>query len=238
MKKQLLVLFLLSLVAISACAPDPRKEAQAYAIKSEADQQALNQEQTRKQVEELHNLNVEREEELYDLEVEREQLDIQKDRATAAVWNKIADTFLTSIAAMFLILLTSVVYEVTRANRGISDAITIAALNRANLIPLNPTTRQFPLLIKQVSTYRFAVYNPNDGSVTLLDERNPADRQKIAAASLTQVSGVLASEARQSSDPAGMSMIRPPVLDVKSNGDEIMIGDSFIRNAISLNTGE
>lgn len=227
MKKQLLVLFLLSLVALSACAPDPRKEAQAYAIKSEADQQALNQEQTRTQDEELHNL-----------EVEREQLDIQNDRATAAVWSKIADTFLTSIAAMFLILLTSVVYEVTRANRGISDAVTIAALNRANLIPLNPTTRQFPLLIKQVSTYRFAVYNPNDESVVLLDERNPADRQKIAAAGLTQVSGVLASEARQSSDPAGMSMIRPPVLDVKSNGDEIMIGDSFIRNAISLNTGE
>lgn len=227
MKKQLLVLFLLSLVALSACAPDPRKEAQAYAIKSEADQQALNQEQTRAQNEELHNL-----------EVEREQLDIQNDRATAAAWVKIADTFLTSIAAMFLILLTSVVYEVTRANRGISDAVTIAALNRANLIHLNPTTRQFPLLIKQVSTYRFAVYNPNDGSVALLDERNPADRQKIAAAGLTQVSGVLASEARQSSDPAGMSMIRPPVLDVKSNGDEIMIGDSFIRNVISLNTGE
>lgn len=227
MKKQLLVLFLLSLVALSACAPDPRKEAQAYAIKSEADQQALNQEQTRAQNEELHNL-----------EVEREQLDIQNDRATAAAWSKIADTFLTSIAAMFLILLTSVVYEITRANRGISDAVTIAALNRANLIHLNPTTRQFPLLIKQVSTYRFAVYNPNDGSVALLDERNQADRQKIAAAGLTQVSGVLASEARQSSDPAGMSMIRPPVLDVKSNGDEILIGDSFIRNAISLNNGE
>lgn len=223
MKKQLLVL-LLAILSISACAPDPRKEAQAYAIKSEAEQQALSQEQARQQSEELHNL-----------EVQREQIDIQNERANSAVWVSIADTFLTSLAAIFLVTLTALAYQITRASRGISDAVSVAAMNRANLIPLNPITRQFPL-IKQVSEHRFAIHNPNTGSVKLLDERNPEDRQMIAAAAQVQVSGVLASEARQSNDPAGMAMIRPPVLDVKAEG--MWIGDSFLKDAIPHANGD
>lgn len=221
MKKQLLVT-LLAIFALSACAPDPRKEAQAYAIRSEADQQAYNNETARKQSEELQRLNV-----------ERQEIDLQKERVNAAVWNAIADTFLTSLAALFLVVMTGIAYEITRASRGVSDAVSQAALTRANLIYLNPTTRQFPLLIKQVSTHKFAIHNPNTGSVKLLDERNPEDRQMIAAASLTQVTGVLASEARQSNDPAGMALIHPPVLD--TNADGMWIGDSFLKNAIPLN---
>lgn len=223
MNKKLLVL-LLAIFMLSACAPDPRKEAQAFAIESEAQQKALDQEQARTQDEELHNIVV-----------QQEEVELQKERANAAVWVRIADTFITSLIALLLVGLTAVVYEVSRTAKGIGNAMVIAAETRANLIPLNPTTRQYPLFIKHVSGHRFAVHNPNTGSVILLDERNEADRQMIASVAQVQVSGVLASEARQSNDPAGMAMIRPPMIDVKADG--MWIGDSFIKDAIPLITG-
>ncbi|MCE7858407.1 MAG: hypothetical protein DYG86_01320 [Chloroflexi bacterium CFX2] len=223
MNKKLLVL-LLAVFMLSACAPDPRKEAQAFAIESEAQQKALDQEQARTQDEELHNIVV-----------QQEEVELQKERANAAVWVRIADTFITSLIALLLVGLTAVVYEVSRTAKGIGNAMVIAAETRANLIPLNPTTRQYPLFIKHVSGHRFAVHNPNTGSVILLDERNEADRQMIASVAQVQVSGVLASEARQSNDPAGMAMIRPPMIDVKADG--MWIGDSFIKDAIPLITG-
>lgn len=223
MNKKLLVL-LLAIFMLSACAPDPRKEAQAFAIESEAQQKALDQEQARTQDEELHNIVV-----------QQEEIELQKERANAAVWVRIADTFITSLIALLLVGLTAVVYEVSRTAKGMGNAMVIAAETRANLIPLNPTTRQYPLFIKHVSGHRFAVHNPNTGSVILLDERNEADRQMIASVAQVQVSGVLASEARQSNDPAGMAMIRPPMIDVKADG--MWIGDSFIKDAIPLITG-
>lgn len=224
MKKQLLALLLL-LFLLSACAPDPRKEAQAFAIRSDAQQSALDKEQARQQGEELHNIVV-----------QQEEIELQKKRANAAAWVRVADTFITTLIALVLVLLTAVVYEASRTAKGIGHALVIAAETRANLIPLNPTTRQFPLFIKQISAHRFAVHNPNTGSVKLLDERNPEDRQMIAAAAQVQVSGVLASEARQSNDPAGMAMIRPPVLDVKAEG--MWIGDSFLKDAIPHANGD
>lgn len=223
MNKKLLVL-LLAVFMLSACAPDPRKEAQAFAIESEAQQKALDQEQARAQDEELHNIVV-----------QQEEVELQKERANAAAWVRIADTFITSLIALLLVGLTAVVYEVSRTAKGIGNAMVIAAETRANLIPLNPTTRQYPLFIKHVSGHRFAIHNPNTGSVILLDERNEADRQMIASVAQVQVSGVLASEARQSNDPAGMAMIRPPMIDVKADG--MWIGDSFIKDAIPLITG-
>lgn len=223
MNKKLLVL-LLAVFMLSACAPDPRKEAQAFAIESEAQQKALDQEQARAQDEELHNIVV-----------QQEEVELQKERANAAAWVRIADTFITSLIALLLVGLAAVVYEVSRTAKGIGNAMVIAAETRANLIPLNPTTRQYPLFIKHVSGHRFAIHNPNTGSVILLDERNEADRQMIASVAQVQVSGVLASEARQSNDPAGMAMIRPPMIDVKADG--MWIGDSFIKDAIPLITG-
>lgn len=223
MNKKLLVL-LLAIFMLSACAPDPRKEAQAIAIKTDAQQSALDKEQARQQSEELHNIVV-----------QREEIELQKQQANAAAWNRAADTFITSILALLIVLIAAIAYEIMRTTKGIGNAMVIAAETRANLIPLNPTTRQYPLFIKHVSGHRFAIHNPNTGSVILLDERNEADRQMIASVAQVQVSGVLASEARQSNDPAGMAMIRPPMIDVKADG--MWIGDSFIKDAIPLITG-
>ena len=57
--KQLLPTILLVML-ISACAPDPRKEAEAYATRIEADQNALNSEQNRQHAEQLHQFELQR----------------------------------------------------------------------------------------------------------------------------------------------------------------------------------
>jgi hypothetical protein len=62
------------------------------------------------------------------------------------------------------------------------------------------------------------LHNPNTGSVIMLDVSNAAGRQLITTAGLTQLAGVIAQEAAKSQDPAGVSVIRPPVVNWRDDG--------------------
>lgn len=229
MNRQLIVIAFMLAFAMTACAPDPRKEAQAYAIQSTADQTALNAQQAREQSEELHNI-----------EIQNLQYESDHRKAIAARWDAAVNTIIKAFGIFGSIAvsasLIALAISFSRASIGISQAMSRAAMVRANLIYLNPTTRQFPLFVQHIHGSRYALHNPNTGSVLMLDERNPADRQMISTAGATQVAGVIAQEARQSSDPAGISIMRPPVIDAKDR--DLIVGASFLENAISFMTGD
>jgi hypothetical protein len=81
---------------------------------------------------------------------------------------------------------------------------------RANLIPLDEGTRQFPLFLQYQGKGRYALANPNTGSVTMLDSRREPDRQMIRAMAAVVLYGAIGREARLSKDPAGVAIIQPP----------------------------
>jgi hypothetical protein len=223
------LLAMLVLIVISACAPDPRKEAQAYATRSEADQSALTQEQQRQQSQDLHAIDM-----------QQKQLEQQHREATAQRWEAAMNSIIKwfgwagSVAVFMAVIAMAITFS--RTSLGVGEAMVRAANVRANLIQLNPTTRQFPLLIQHVHGNKYALHNPNLGSVVMLDAGKDADRQLIATAGATQIAGVLATEARRSSDPAGVAMVNVPIVDAKD--DQLLIGRDFLKDVAQLNAGE
>jgi len=210
MKKVLPIILLLILV--SACAPDPRKEAEAYATRIEADQNALNSEQNRQHAEQLHQFDL-----------QRRAMDQENQKAIQPQWQLALNRAIWGGSITLIIVVCFSVVSVTRTINQTVEGVGAAFVRRAdvgaNLIPLDRVTRQFPLLIQHVHGDKYALHNPNAGSVVMLDVSNPADRQMIATSGATQIAGVIAQEARQSTDPAGVSIIQPPIVNVK---DELL----------------
>lgn len=203
---------LLLALVLSSCAPDPRREAQAYQIREAADQDALNQAQDRAQDKEVHAL-----------EVERLQVEQGHREATAARWRAALNVGIDvvkwfAIAAVCYSLL-SVAQAVSRGSRGLAEALVRAAEVRANLIALDPKTRQYPLLVQPLGRGKFAALNPNTNSVLMLDVRSEPDRRMIQAMGAVQYAGALASEARQANDPSGVAIIQTPLIDVRSSDE-------------------
>ena len=211
MKRFLIILLLL--MFITACSPDPRKEAEAYATRIQADQDALNQQQTREHTEEV-----------YDLQMQQAQLEQGHRAAIAQEWRNGLNTMLhigfwfATAALCFTIFMTarSVNTAVSIASEGLATAMVRRAEVRANLIPLNPKTRLFDGYLQYLGQGRYAALNLNTNSVLLLDTRSEPDRQMIQTMGAVQYAGALAQEARQSTDPASVSIIQPPIVDVKS----------------------
>lgn len=206
---------LLLLFFVSACAPDPRKDAEAYKTRIEADQFALNSEQNRQQAEELHQF-----------ELQSQAMNQDNQKAIQEQWQLAMNRAIWMGSLTIILSVCLVIISVTRtANRtieGIGMAIVRRADVAANLIRLDKITRQFPLFIQQ-----HAVHNPNTGSVTMLDAGREADRQLIATSGATQIAGVIAQEARQSNDPTGVAMVQPPIVDVKD--EMITLGKDIMR---------
>jgi hypothetical protein len=78
---------------------------------------------------------------------------------------------------------------------GAGRAAARAAIVRANLIPLDAATRQFPLLLNYLGRGRYSLLDPNTEMVTLLDTRQPADRDKFRQMGMVKLAGVVAQEA-------------------------------------------
>lgn len=208
MRISIYIMFLI--LALTACAPDPRKEADAYATRIQAEQDALNSEQAR-----LHN------EDLHVIQLQEQVLEQGHREATKQEWRAGLNTMIRwgfgfGTFALCLVLVGAAVSSVYSA-MGTAKAMVHMANVKANLIYLDPATHQFPLF-HHVHGDRFAMHNPNDGSVVMLDLSQAADRQKIAGANATQMAGEIANQARQSSDPAGVSIVRPVVIDAEEEG--------------------
>lgn len=185
---------LLALVAffLVSCAPDPRREAEAEATRLEAESKAASEEQSRAQAEEIHDL------EMQDRRARQEEAQ----RAWQNIIHVAGIFAQVSVALMVLSVGVSCVW-MTLAS---SHAYSIYVHQRARLIPLDKSTRTFPLL-----TYSgkgiYMLTNPNDGSVTPLDTRNPADLEKVKAFANVTFAGALAQEARLATRPGELATI-------------------------------
>ena len=217
--------FIVFLMLVSGCAPDPRKEAQAFQIRSQAEQDALNSETARAHQQELN-----------DIQTKQLQLEEEHREATAAEWRtgwnmvmRYGFIILTAAVCFVMFMASrSIASSFATMTQGLSTAIVRAAEVRANLIQLDPTTRQYPVYLQYLGEGRFSAVNLNVNSVLLLDTRNEPDRQMISAMGAVQYAGALARESRQSQDPAGVSMIQTPIIDVKS--ELLSIGKDMVRH--------
>lgn len=214
-------IYILLVVAalVSGCGPDPRREAEAYATRAEADRQTALTEQQMEQADELHAL-----------EVERQQLENDHKAATAATYRSAMKFFIfvTLVIAALAVAYSTFITAKSYRNmaQGFADAFVTRAQFRAHWIPLDATTRQYPLYLQYLEKGRFALVNPNVNSVTILDSRSEPDRQMIASVSGVQIAGVIAQEARKSADPAAVSIMRPTVVDAQEGG--LLTGDGLM----------
>lgn len=203
--KRYIPIILFVTIAFTACQPDPRKQAQADQIREQAQQDALNQEQQRQQSSELHDL------EMQQLAVEQGHREATKQAWRNGLNMLITISFFFATAGVCYVIF-SLSRSISTASDGIAKAMVRAAEVKANLIRLDPVTRQYPLLAQYIGNGRFSLANPNTDSVLLLDSRNEPDRLMIQAAGAVQYAGALAREARQADDPAGVSIIKAPIV--------------------------
>lgn len=210
--KRLLIFLAMAGLLLSACAPDPRKEAQAFEIRTQAEQDALNAAQTRRQDAEIHAIAV-----------EEAKIEAGHKAATAAEWRNGVNRFIRVTFFFVIVELCVFLFYGTRtmivsfdiASKGLAKAAARKALVSANLIYLDPKTRQFPMLLQYIGKGKYSLVNGNADDVMMLDTRNAPDRQMIATSGLTQLAGAIAQEARQSSDPAGISVMQPVIVSAK-----------------------
>lgn len=215
--KRLALAAVLLLILTSCQTYDPRKDADAYATRRAADQNALNQEQTRQQSQDLH-----------ELEVTRQNLEIEQKQATAKQWVNAKRIIITAfgwsagIGIFVAVLMTAVSYSLS--TYGVARATMQGAELRANLIYADPATGLFPML-RHVHGNKYYLANGSTGSILQLDVTQPADRQLIAAYQVIAATGVLANASAESKDPAGVALINPPIVHTQT--EEITLGSTF-----------
>jgi hypothetical protein len=211
LKKLFPLIALVVFVFLSSCNPfaagEIRERAKADQIAAQTLQESLNQEQARKFAEDQHAFEVQ----------EAARVQAIKDSAvetakqTANLFVRIAG-FVAVLSVCTFMLGTTL--TVNSTVKGMGLAMVRAADVRANRISLNPATRQYDVFLNYVGGGRYSLVNPNTNSVTLLDTRNDPDRQMIAAMAAVQYAGVLSAEASKSDDPAGVSIIKAPAIEV------------------------
>jgi len=212
-----LLLGSIALILLTSCGADPRKEAQAYATRSEANQEAFDRQIAREQSNDLHQYEMDR----------KEAKAAAIDKAANAVYGAIKIFGPLAVAVACLALAASF----WTASRGIARAAVTYAELRANLIHMDKDTRTYPML-RHVHGTRYALANPNTESVVMLDVHNESDRQLLASFGATQLNGAVAQEARLSQDPAGLAMMNPAIINYQEDG--LYIGDEYFENAIPL----
>lgn len=199
MRRIIFALILFSL-ALTSCAVDPRKEADAEKTRSEAAQAALNSEQARRFAEDRHALNLE----------DSQAATAERQAAQARL---IRNAGIAGAVGLWFVTLALAV-GLAWAFVGSGRAVAVRADVRARLIPLDPVTRQFPLLLQYTGRGKVALYNANTGSVAMLDTRREEHRQLIQASGAVQLAGAIAHEASRSRDPRGVAIIQPILTDI------------------------
>jgi hypothetical protein len=205
--KKVLVLLVVAL-ALFGCMPSPLDVAEADVLRTEARQAELDAIQAREQLARMNEIELEdarREQELKDAALEN----AKAAAARAAYWGGLALT--VSLVIVFL----SVGAAAGIAIYGSGQAIARAAMVKANLIHLDKTTGQYPLVLEYVGKGLVTLTDPNTNTTLLLNTRNEPERMMIQTAGAVRHVGVLAAAAGKSKDPTGMAMIQPLVIDAE-----------------------
>lgn len=193
------VILIIAMLSLAACAPDPRREADAYATRAKADAQSAAMSQALTQDSEAHDL-------------------LMAQTREASVW--ISTMMMTTlIASMFTVFVALASLGIGLSFVFIGAGVATAKRNMTmpNQIKLNPVTRQFPLLPIYIGKGKYSLTNPNDNSVLLMDTRNPADSLKVKGMYATQHDGALAYQARLSHKPGEITQMESlQILDMES----------------------
>jgi len=179
------------ILALVSCSPDPRNQADADRTRLQAQQAAADQAQARRQ-----------QQVTYDLQHAQAQQVSDK-------WVKGVNTFIT--VWMISATLGAVVATIATATGwsfaavGLGRAVAQAAQVRANLIPLDPETRAYPLYLQHVGNGRFTLTDMTSGQVKFLDVRDSGHRQLINGVNAARLAGTVAYESRHhKNQPAGV----------------------------------
>ena len=218
---KLLLLFALIFI-LSACAPDPRNAADAQATLINSQQAALNDAQQRSILADQHAIQM-------------QQAQAQLSTQIAAhdrliVWT--SDAGAAALASFILACAAIIIMNLITASKAAKVYTMRRAEVKANLISLDPVTRQYPLLI----TFQKGIFflaNPNIGQVLQLDTHNKADRQAISACAQVQTAGILAAAASHSKGPQDISRILPTIIDAKESG--LQVGEIYNNMVDMLN---
>ena len=213
-----LILWLFSgfmiVLLMSSCAPDPRREAQAFQIREQAEQDALNQEQNRIQDEQLHQFQ------LQQLAVEQAHRE-----ATAAEWRAGLNYLIrwSFTVGTFAVAVLIVVFGMALSvgALGIGQATAQAANLKARLIYLDPATGQFPMITYSGNGH-YTLTDPNTKYTIYLDSRNESDAQLIAGALAIRQIGVQTRNAGRTDDAASVSQVQPMIIDGKDVATEAL----------------
>lgn len=215
-KALVLVVVLLGLV-LAGCGADPRDAADARRTDAITAQDVADRELAR-------------------------QLKAEQEAARSKRWNKVADAltagavFGGKIAMGLVTLAGGVAVSITLI--GLGQAASKAANFRADWVPLDKTTRQYPQIRQWVSedgrkllNFGKGVYlmgNLNDGSVTAFDEGKPADKQKVAGMISAWNVGLVSDASKSAADSSseGVSMIAPAASQIiTANSKYLEVGD-------------
>lgn len=196
MARKVIIALILSLL-ISSCAVDPRKQAQADATRIAAEQSARDAEQRRQFEADDHAQTMQ----------DREAIQSE----WQAAWNAVIRT--GALFAQFAVMLWLIglgvagPWAMAATMKAYSTYAQRRAETLADLIPLDPKTHAFPILPIRIGRDIVALANPNDNSVLLFDEKNPADRAKVQMMANVLFAGELARNARMSHRPGEVASI-------------------------------
>ena len=212
MKRLYPILFCaLVVLLVSACDPfqaeQIKRQAEADAIRMQSEQTAMSEEQQRTFAQDQH---------FYAM-ADAERLKVIKDSAVETA--KQAANLMVRLAGFVLVvsvctLMLGTTLTVNNTVKGVGLAMVRAADVRANLIRRDPVTGLFPGFLYYDGKGKYRALSFDTHAVLELDTRNDADRQLIANMGAVQVVNALATHASKSDDPAGVSIIKAPTIDV------------------------
>jgi hypothetical protein len=185
---------------LGGCAMDPRNEADAYAIRSQADEDAA-----------VSKLN----RSITGTDAEQRQMETAETAAQRMETRNLVSRY-GGMALVVLVLgltVATVAVYAWRVAPGLAGAAVRAAETHAGLIQLDARTRQYPLVLQRIEKGRFALINPNIGQVLHLDMSQAPDRQLIASAGQVQALGVLADAAVRAKSGDALTGMQPQLID-------------------------
>lgn len=206
MKKFILLIIILVPILLAACQPDPRRAAQADAIRSDAAIKAANEAAQRQAQQDLHGMEMQKLQlaQAHRLAVQQQYEDGLRMLNTWG-WKALV------ISGCFLLF--AIAYSIAKSSLGIANAIVRKADIQANLLHVDQRTGNFPAYLFQREDGRFMLIDPNTHTSMQLDVRYEGDAQMIAAAMTARQMAVLTAAAPKVADVASLSQIQPLLIE-------------------------